>query len=71
MANEIASARKEMGLSRTEFGNALGVVRTTVMRWEKGEAIPGEPALRLVRELLERHRKQSKRSTSKTHQASA
>jgi transcriptional regulator with XRE-family HTH domain len=40
MANQIAILRAALRLSRLEFAEELGVVRTTVMRWEKGQITP-------------------------------
>lgn len=40
MVNKVAKVRSALKMSRTEFAAELGVVRTTVMRWEKGQITP-------------------------------
>lgn len=35
--SEIASIRKQLGLSQAEFARRLGVTQSTVSRWETGE----------------------------------
>lgn len=50
---EIWSSRKEMGLSREEFGNRLGVSGSTVYRWEKGLGKPSKLAIKMIKSVLE------------------
>lgn len=40
LANEIANLRQNMGLSQTQFAQLFGIHPITVIRWEKGTAIP-------------------------------
>lgn len=40
MANQIARLRAALKMTRPEFAGELGVVRTTVMRWEKDQITP-------------------------------
>lgn len=40
MANQISDLRTALKMTRPEFAGELGVVRTTVMRWEKGQITP-------------------------------
>ncbi|NBW20949.1 MAG: XRE family transcriptional regulator [Caulobacteraceae bacterium] len=53
---KLAALRKKTGLSMQEFGNALGVDRTTIWRWETGSRGIGkfevEAIERLVASLL-------------------
>lgn len=37
----IEALRQSLGLTQTEFGDKLGVTRTTVYKWERGDAIRG------------------------------
>ena len=39
-SNSIINLRKTLNLSRTKFGNKIGVSRATILRWEKGIVIP-------------------------------
>ena len=39
-AAEVVAARKRLGWSLTRLGNALGVDRMTVWRWEHGDREP-------------------------------
>lgn len=57
MPNIIKQLRTELGLTRTEFGKALGVVRTTVMRWEEGKVEPSEAVILAVRHLAQQYKK--------------
>jgi len=55
MTNEIAHLRAALKMSRTDFGLELGVVRTTVMRWEKGEKQPRGYVKAALQSLADRH----------------
>lgn len=57
MGNEILAAMEELGMDRIQFAEAVGVHRTTVMRWERGDREAPPPVRRLVNEMLERHRR--------------
>ena len=37
---QIKSMRKDMGMSQTKFGQAIGAHRITVLRWESGQKKP-------------------------------
>ena len=39
-SNSIINLRKTLNLSRTKFGNKIGVSRATILRWEKGIVMP-------------------------------
>jgi len=39
-SNSIANLRGSLNLSRTKFGNRVGVSRATILRWEKGIVTP-------------------------------
>tara|TARA_B100001029_G_scaffold76128_1_gene62188 strand:+ start:1988 stop:3208 length:1221 start_codon:yes stop_codon:yes gene_type:complete len=39
-SNSIINLRKTLNLSRTKFGNKVGVSRATILRWEKGIVMP-------------------------------
>ena len=39
-SNSIINLRKNLNLSRTKFGNKIGVSRATILRWEKGIVMP-------------------------------
>lgn len=54
MTKQIAHLREALKLSRTEFGKELGVVRTTVMRWEQGKITPPKYIEAALRDLAER-----------------
>lgn len=43
-ADEIRDARLRLGMSQSEFENALGVGRKTVVRWERGTVFPSNAA---------------------------
>lgn len=50
LSRRIAAARRRLGKTQSEFGEALGVNQTTVSRWEKG-ATPDFAALAKIAQL--------------------
>lgn len=48
--DQLATLRKEMGLSQPEFGQLFGVHPMTVSKWERGVLAPNEYQLALMRE---------------------
>ena len=40
LGNKIASKRKDLGLTQTDFADRLSVTRQTVSRWEAGTVLP-------------------------------
>ena len=46
--------RQELGLTQEEFANNLGVVFSTINRWEKGRTYPSSMALKLIEAKLEK-----------------
>jgi len=40
LGNKIASKRKDLGLTQTDFAEKLNVTRQTVSRWESGAVMP-------------------------------
>lgn len=48
--DQIASLRKNMGLSQPEFGQLFGVHPMTVSKWERDVLAPNEYQLALMRE---------------------
>lgn len=56
MSNDIAVLRQQLGMSREEFAQELGVVRTTVERWEKAQKKPRSYLENALRELAYRHK---------------
>lgn len=53
LGQQIASARKEKGMTQEMLAEKLGVTRQAVARWETGKALPGTANLFMLRELLE------------------
>ena len=53
MANRIKIARKAMGLTQKEFGNAFGVTQATVSAWELGRNEPEYKVLRKIAQMLD------------------
>ena len=49
--NEIRKLRKRLGLTQQQLADKLGVDRTTVSRWERGEVEPSPMAERQLEEL--------------------
>lgn len=49
--DEIVTLRERLGLSQTELAERVGVVYSTVWRWETGQVEPSPLALRLLRHL--------------------
>jgi transcriptional regulator with XRE-family HTH domain len=54
--NDIASLRRFVGLSQTEFAKALGISVHTLRNWEQGRRKPDGPALALLK-IAARHPK--------------
>jgi DNA-binding transcriptional regulator YiaG len=44
----VKCARKLLGITQFELAQKLGVISTTISRWERGEAKPTNPALLLL-----------------------
>ena len=63
----VRSARKRLGLTQVELAQRLGVISTTVSRWETGAAVPSEPTLRLLVavEYAERDRREAAKQVEK------
>jgi len=55
MANKVEQLRLSLGMGRTEYAAELGVVRTTVMRWEKREATPPQYIDAALEALAKKH----------------
>lgn len=51
---EVARLRHRLGLSQTDFAAALGVTRSTLCKWERGERRPDGASARLL-SIVERH----------------
>lgn len=43
--DRLKEERERLGLSQTKLGEMVGVVKQTVIRWEKGDASPDAPQL--------------------------
>ena len=52
LGQQIASARKEKGMTQEMLAEQLGVTRQAVARWEAGKALPGTANLFMLRQLL-------------------
>ena len=52
LGQQIASARREKGMTQEMLAEQLGVTRQAVARWETGKALPGTANLFMLRELL-------------------
>ncbi len=52
LGQQIASARKEKGMTQEMLAEKLGVTRQAVARWETGKALPGTANLFMLREML-------------------
>jgi helix-turn-helix protein len=50
----ISNVRQALGMTQTEFGDAVGVDKMTVFRWERGTTRPGSGALQRLRRLIAR-----------------
>lgn len=50
----ISNVRQALGMTQTEFGDAVGVDKMTVFRWERGTTRPGSEALQRLRRLIAR-----------------
>lgn len=53
MNNEIKRLREVLDLTQLEFALKIGMTPPSVSLWERGEQIPGERALRKIKELAE------------------
>ena len=49
----VRRARAKLGLTQTQLAAKLGVVSTTISRWETSDAVPAEPTFRLLTTLVE------------------
>lgn len=52
LGQQIASARREKGMTQEMLAEKLGVTRQAVARWETGKALPGTANLFMLRQLL-------------------
>ena len=52
LGENIKNARKALGLSQEELAIKINVVRQTVSKWEKGEALPSIEFLPKLSEIL-------------------
>lgn len=52
LGQQIASARREKGMTQEMLAEQLGVTRQAVARWETGKALPGTANLFMLRQLL-------------------
>ena len=52
LGKQIASARREKGMTQEMLAEQLGVTRQAVARWETGKALPGTANQFMLRELL-------------------
>lgn len=52
LGQQIASARREKGMTQEMLAEKLGVTRRAVARWETGKALPGTANQFMLRELL-------------------
>ncbi len=50
----ISNVRQALGMTQSEFGQAVGVDKMTVFRWERGTTRPGSGALQRLRRLIAR-----------------
>jgi DNA-binding transcriptional regulator YiaG len=50
--NIVKGARKRLGVTQAALAQKLGVISTTVSRWETGAAKPPTPTLRLLAMLI-------------------
>ena len=50
----ISNVRQALGMTQTEFGDAVGVDKMTVFRWERGTTRPGSGSLQRLRRLIAR-----------------
>ena len=57
----VRRARSTLELSKTEFGQMLGISRQTIWRYETMDPLP-KKMRRAITELLNKHRKQRKRN---------
>lgn len=55
----VLTARKDLGLTQTELGRALGVSLRTIARYENGGTVP-EQTLLALHQLLERKKRKPK-----------
>jgi transcriptional regulator with XRE-family HTH domain len=49
----VGRARAKLGPTQTQLAAKLGVVSTTISRWETSDAVPAEPTFRLLTTLVE------------------
>lgn len=54
-----AALRSALDMSRGEFARLLGFSERSLSDWESGRQVPGEPALRLLRQMERVHRSAS------------
>lgn len=53
LGQQIASARREKGMTQEMLAEKLGVTRQAVARWETGKALPGTANLFMLRQCWE------------------
>jgi DNA-binding transcriptional regulator YiaG len=54
--DEVRRTRRLLGLTQRQFGEAVGVQRNTVARWEGGQVAVGSTAAILIRLLAQQAR---------------
>ena len=52
LAEQVATYRRAAGLTRTALARQLGVMETTLLRWERGERLPRKSSRGVVERLL-------------------
>ena len=52
LGRRIAAARRERGLSQLDLARRVDVSRTSIWKWEKGQAMPRRPSLSRIAEVL-------------------
>ncbi len=50
----LSNVRQALGMTQAEFGEAVGVEKMTVSRWERGASRPGTQALERLRRMVAR-----------------
>lgn len=50
--NDVQKSRRKLGLSQSEFANALKASKRTVEKWEQGERSPNRLVMKQIRVML-------------------